>query len=57
MYRLRATIGVGLLSGLILIVGTGFMARSSRDFAVACFGFAAGLFAVFWIERLNSRRA
>jgi len=57
MYRLRMTIGVGLLSGLIMIVGTGFMARSSRDFAVACFGFAAGLLAVYLIERLSARRA
>jgi hypothetical protein len=56
MRRLRVTIGVGLLSALVLILGSGFMARSSHDMLLAIYGFAAGLVCVYAIERLQATR-
>ena len=55
MDRLRTTIGVGLLSALVLVLGAGFMARSSRDLSLAIFGFVAGLLCVYAMESLQAR--
>ena len=56
MRRLRITVGVGLLSALILILGCGFLARSGRDMLLAIYGFVAGLVCVYALERLQAAR-
>lgn len=56
MERLRTTVGIGLLSALTIIIVCGFFARSSRELLFCCCGFAAGLLAVYFLERLHAAR-
>ena len=57
MGDIRTAFGVALAVSLIIIVSLGFVATSSRDLLLVFGGFAAGLFAVYALERLRVRSA
>ena len=57
MRNLRTTIGVALSFSLLLIFISGFVADSSHDVLLVIIGYALGLFAVYFNDRLKVSRA
>ncbi len=57
MTDIRRTLGVSLLSSLLIIVLSGFLAHSSRDLVLVLIGFVLGLLAVYTLDALKRRDA
>ncbi len=57
MRDLRTTVGVALTFSLLLIFISGFVATSSHDVLLVIIGYALGLLAVYFNDRLKVSRA
>ena len=58
MYRsLRVSLGVGMLTTLLLILLSGFWVGSSDDFVGISIGFAWGLVAAYSVDALKRKQA
>ena len=57
MGDIRTSVGVALAMSLGIMIVLGFFAATARDFVFVFFGFAAGVVAVYLLERLKVSRA
>ena len=57
MRRFTTTIGIGIVFSVVLILLSGFLARSSTDMLLIVFGFAMGMLAVYANDRLKASKA
>ena len=55
MVSIRRTVGIGLLSALMIIILSGFVANSSRDLFLVLIGFVSGLITVYLLDALKRR--
>ena len=60
MRRFRPVVGMALLASVLLVILSGFVVMTQREFMMIVAGFVAGLITVFCLEqvkRIQNRRS